>query len=154
MKICTACSTFSSLLIVLTHNTKKRLHYTLNTLHQTLHYRLTIHSKRMSKLSKLSITVSHTITAAVTLPPPSLPQLPLLLSNDWLVWCLFPLIGRCFLACKHLLLADTFVTKACFYRFFLHQTQSKRDGNVCEKAWRTLFIVSPGLHMPVCPSSQ
>ena len=69
MKICTACSTFSSLLIVLTHNTKKRLHYTLNTLHQTLHYRLTIHSKRMSKLSKLSITVSHTITAAVTLPP-------------------------------------------------------------------------------------
>ena len=32
-----ACSTFSSLLIVLNHNTKKRLHYTLNTLHQTLY---------------------------------------------------------------------------------------------------------------------
>ena len=40
-----ACSTFSSLLIVLTHNTKNRLHYTLNTLHQTQHNTLTIHFK-------------------------------------------------------------------------------------------------------------
>ena len=29
----TACSTFSSLLIVLTHNTKKQLYYTQNMLH-------------------------------------------------------------------------------------------------------------------------
>ena len=34
---------------------------------------------------------------------------------------------------------DTLVTKAHFYHFFLHQTQSKRDGNVREKAWQTLF---------------
>ena len=34
--------TFSSLLIVLTHKTKKRLDYILNTLHQTLHNTLTI----------------------------------------------------------------------------------------------------------------
>ena len=37
-----ACSTFSSLLLVLTHKTKKWLHYTLNTLHQTLHNTLII----------------------------------------------------------------------------------------------------------------
>ena len=29
---------------------------------------------------------------------------------------------------------DTLVTKACFYHFFLHQTQSKRDGNVRKKS--------------------
>ena len=63
------------------------------------------------------------------------------------MWCLFPPIGMCFLACKHFLVADTFMTKARFYRFFLHQTQSKRDGNV-HKVWRTLFIVSPVLDAP------
>ena len=31
------------------------------------------------------------------------------------------------------------MTKACFYHFFLHQTQSKCDGNVREKAWQTSF---------------
>ena len=51
----------------------------------------------------------------------------------------------------NLLLVDTFVTKARFYRFFLHQTQSKRDGNVREKAWRTLFTLSPVLDVPVRP---
>ena len=39
-----------------------------------------------------------------------------------------------FLASKHFLLADTFVKKICFYRFFLHQTQSKHDSNVREKS--------------------
>ena len=40
--------------------------------------------------------------------------------------------------------AETFMTKACFYGFFLHQTQSKRDGDVREKAWRMLlFIINP-----------
>ena len=50
-----------------------------------------------------------------------------------------------------LLLADTFVTKALFYCFFLHQTQSKHEGNVCEKAWQTLFTVSLVLDMPTHP---
>ena len=40
-----ACSTFSRLVIVLTHKAKKRLHCTLNTLHPTLHITLTTHSK-------------------------------------------------------------------------------------------------------------
>ena len=71
-----------------------------------------------------------------------------------LVWCFIPPIGTCFLACKHLLLADTFVTKGHFHRFFLHQTQSKHDDNVCEKAWWTLFIVNPGLDLPARPPSQ
>ena len=44
-----------------------------------------------------------------------------------------------FLACKHFLLADTFMTKASFYCFFLHQTRSKHDGNVHQKA---VFIIS------------
>ena len=48
----------------------------------------------------------------------------------------------------------SFMKNARFYHFFLHQTQSKRDSNVCEKAWRTLFIVCPVLDAPACPSSQ
>ena len=61
-----ACSTFSSLLIVLTHNTKNRLHYTLNTLHQTLHNTLTIHSKHaichksLNSQNLLSLSLSPT----------------------------------------------------------------------------------------------
>ena len=35
---------------------------------------------------------------------------------------------------------DTFVTKASFYHFFLHQTQSKCDGNVHEKALKKNVI--------------
>ena len=93
---------------------------------------------------------------------PSLPQPPLFLNNQitwfaiflWLMWCLFPPIGTCFIACKHLPLADTFVTKSRFYHFFLHQTQSKHDGNVREKAWWTSFTVSPVLDVPVRPSTR
>ena len=40
-------------------------------------------------------------------PPPSLPQLSLFLNNQTCCW-------------------DTFATKARFYHFFLHQTQSKQ----------------------------
>ena len=43
------------------------------------------------------------------------------------------------------------MTKARFYRFFLHQTQSKSDGNVHEKVWRTLFTLSPPLGVLVRP---
>ena len=46
------------------------------------------------------------------------------------------------------MLADTFVTKAHFYRFFLHQTQRKHDSNVREKVWGTLFTTSPVLDAP------
>ena len=119
----------------------------------------------MSQVSQLSkLTFSIIVTAAVTLPSPSLPQLLLFPSNhitwfaisfcDWLVWCLFPPIGTCFLACKHFLIADTFMSKASFYHFFLHQTQSKRDSSVCEKVWRTLFIINPVLDAPARPSTQ
>ena len=44
---------------------------------------------------------------------------------------------------------DTFMTKARFYHFFLHQTQRKHDGNVREKVWRTLFTLRPVLDVPV-----
>ena len=67
-------------------------------------------------------------------PPASLPQVPLFLSNQT---CCF----------------DTFVTKAHFYHY-LHQAQSKRDGNVREKVWWTLFTLSPGLDLPVRPSTR
>ena len=43
-----------------------------------------------------------------------------------------------FFACKHVLLANTFVREARFYCLFLQQTRSKRDSNVHEKAWWTL----------------
>ena len=46
------------------------------------------------------------------------------------------------------------MTTARFDRFFLHQTQSKRHGNVREKAWRTLFTLSPVLDLPVRPSTR
>ena len=81
----------------------------------------------LSQLTKIAISVAVCITAGVPPTTSSVPQQP------------------------NLLLADTFVTKAHFYHFFLHQTQSKRDGNVCEKAWRTLFTLSPVLDMPVRP---
>ena len=48
---------------------------------------------------------------------------------------------------------DTFMTKACFYHFFLHQTQSKHYGNVRQKAWRTLFTPSPVSDLMVHPST-
>ena len=53
MKSCNACSTFS-LLIVLTQYTKKRLHYTLNTLHQTLHNTLTIRGGQKYRYGNIS----------------------------------------------------------------------------------------------------
>ena len=115
----------------------------------------------MSQISQFSkLAVSITVTAAVTLPPRhshnflcssatksrSLPSF-----WHWLLWCLFPPIGMCFISCKHLPLADTFMTKARFYQFFLHQTQSKRDGNVGEKVWQTSFTLCPVLDVLVCP---
>ena len=66
---------------------------------------------QISQLSKLAISVAVCITAGVPHTTSPVPQQP------------------------NVLLADTFATKACFYYFFLHQTQSKCDGNVCEKAW-------------------
>ena len=57
--------------------TQKRLPYTLNTLHQTLHNTLTIHIKHAichkfpNSQNSLSLSLSITFTAAVTLPPPS-----------------------------------------------------------------------------------
>ena len=87
----------------------------------------------------ISTAVFVTITAAVffhlrpshNFPcPPATKSRGFLYHFVWLVWCLFPPIGTCFFACKHFLLADTLGTKSRFYRFFLHQTQSKCDGNV------------------------
>ena len=82
---------------------------------------------QISQLSKLAISVAVCITAGVPHTTSPVPQQP------------------------NLLLADTFVPKARFYRFFLHQTQSKRDGNVRKKAWRTLFTIRPVLDLPVRP---
>ena len=83
---------------------------------------------QISQLSNLTISVAVCITAGVpnkTSPVPLQPNL---------------LLGH-------------FVTKASFYRFFLHQTQSKRDGNVHEKAWQTFFTLSPVLDLQVRPSA-
>ena len=85
---------------------------------------------QISQLSKLAISVAVCITAGVPPTTSSVPQQP------------------------NLLLVDTFVTKARFYCFFLHQTQSKRDGNVREKAWWTLFTLSPVLDVLARASAQ
>ena len=101
-----ACSTFSSLLIVLTHNTNRQLHNTLNTLHQMLHNTLTIHSKH-AKCHK-SLNSQNSLSLSLSLfcccPSHSFPcssatnQITCFAIRfcDWLVWCLFPPIGMCF----------------------------------------------------------
>ena len=45
-------------------------------------------------------------------------------------------------ACKHFLLAETFMREARLNRFFLHQMCNKRDGNVSENSCHTLFMVT------------
>ena len=90
----------------------------------------TRYMSQISQLSKLAISVAVCITAGVPHTTSPVPQQP------------------------NLLLADTFMTKARFYHFFLHRTQSKRDGNVHKKAWRTLFTPSPVLDVPVCLSTR
>ena len=82
---------------------------------------------QISQLSKLTISVAVRITASVPHTTSPVPQQP------------------------KLLLVDTFRTKHHFYHFFLHQTQTKRDGNVREKALRTFFALSPVLDVPVRP---
>ena len=138
-----ACSTFSSLLIILTCKTKTTtLHYTP----KTPHYTLTIYSKHALSHKSLNSqnSLSITVTAAVTLSPSPLPQLPRVPQQPshvichiilWLVAVVLFSTNRntFFFACKHFLLADTFVTKAHFYCFFLHQKQSKRDGIIYRK---------------------
>ena len=79
---------------------------------------------QISQLSKLAISVAVCITAGV-------PHTTSLYLNS-----------------------QTFVTKARFYHFFLHQTQSKRGSKVREKALRTLFTPSPVLDMLVRPVRQ
>ena len=113
---------------------KKQLHYTLSTLNLTLHNTPTIHSKHAKCHKSLNsqyrcLYTDRRCLSIIRLRP----------SHNFL----FLNNQTCCL--------DTFVTKARFYRFFLHQTQSKRDGNVREKEWRTLFTLSPVLDVPVRP---
>ena len=117
-----ACSTFSSLLLVLTHKTKKCLHYTLNTLHQTLYDTLIIHSKHAICLKSLNSQNSPSLLLSLSTvcishrPSHSFPRSSATKSSDlsynffdWLVWCLFPPTGTCFFffclqtlpACRH-----------------------------------------------------
>ena len=104
-----ACSTFSSLLLVLTHKTKKCLHYTLNTLHQTLYDTLIIHSKHAICLKSLNSQNSPSLLLSLSTvcishrPSHSFPRSSATKSSDlsynffdWLVWCLFPPTGTCF----------------------------------------------------------
>ena len=80
------------------------------TRNTTLNTNYTLQTHYMSQISKLAISVAVCITTGVPHTTSPVLQQP------------------------NLLLVDTFVTKARFYHFFLHQTQSKRDGNVREKA--------------------
>ena len=84
---------------------------------------------QISQLSKLAISVTVCITTGIPHTTSPVPQKP------------------------NVLLADTLVIKACFYRFFLHQTQSKREGNIREKAWRTPLTLSPVGSVPMFPGS-
>ena len=106
---------------------------------------------QISQLSKLAVSIA--VCISFTLLLLSIPQLPpgpqqpnhaFCHISLWLVGVVpFSTDRNVFFACIHFLPADTFVREAHFYRLFLHQ--SKRDGNVREKVWRTLFIVSPVL---------
>ena len=120
VKNCTACSTFSSLLIVLTLKTKKRLYYTLNTLHNTLTIHST-HAKCHKSLKTRYLYHCHYYHHCRCL---SFSTMPISTNRKVGIMCF--------------LLANTFVRKACFYCFFLHQTRR----NIRKKVWGTLFIVS------------
>ena len=153
----TACSTFSSLL-VLTHWKKtkknKRLHYTLNTLHQKLHNALTIHSKHAKCHKSLNSQTSISLSLSLSL---SLPQIPPVLQqpNHMVCHVILWLVGVVLFSTNRkgsrtvffFLLANTtclrtLCEKSRFDHFFLHQTRSKRDGSVRKKAQWTLFIIS------------
>ena len=85
-----------SSLFWLTKQKKNRLHYTLNTPHQTLYDTIITHSKHATCHKSLNSHNSLSLS-------PSLPHLPLSLSNqitwfiirfcDWLVWWNFPAPG-------------------------------------------------------------
>ena len=98
---------------------------------------------------------SHSFTAVLptTSPTPQQPNHVVCHIILWLVGVVPFSTNRNVFSCLQTL-ANTFVTKARFYHFFLHETQSKHDGNVSEKAWRTLFTLSLVLDVLVCPSSQ
>ena len=106
----------------------RTIHTTLNTIQHTNYTLQTRYMSQISQLSNLAISVAVCITTSIPHTTSPIPQQP------------------------NLLLADTFVTKARLYSFFLHQTQSKHDGNVCEKVWRTLFTLSTVLDMLVRPA--
>ena len=122
----------------------------------------------MSQISQLSKTaiylcLSHChccCHSSASIPPTTspVPQQPYHVVCHVILWLVgvvpFSTNRNVFSCLQTLGLADTFVTKASFYRFFLHQTHSKHDGNVRVKAWRILFIASPVLDMPAHPSSQ
>ena len=131
IKSCTACSTFSFPSLFWLIKQKKRLHYTLITLHQTLHNTLTTHSKhgKCHKSLNSQYRCLYTDRRCLLIIRLCASHNFLFLNNQ--TCCL-----------------DTFVTKASFYRFFPHQTQSKCDGNVRIKSWRTLFTQGPVLDVP------
>ena len=113
----------------------------------------------MLNITNLS-TLPITVTAAVTLSPPSLQQLPPVPQQPNHVVChvILWLVGVVpfstnrkgssivFFFCLQTLPAcGHFHERSPFWPFFLHQMHSKHYGNVCEKAWWTLFIISPVL---------
>ena len=106
---------------------KKRPHYTLNTILHTNYTLQTCCHKSLNSQNLLSLSPSLSLFR---------------LSHNFL----FLNNQTCCL--------DTFVTKARLYRFFLHQTQSKRDGNVREKACWTLFTLCLVLDLPVHLSTR
>ena len=157
-----SCLLHIQLLLVLTHNTKKCLHYTLNMLHQiphTTHWLHTPNTLNVTNLSTLKPRCLYhclTVTAAVILSLTSLPQLPPVpqLPNHMFCHIILWLVGvvpfstnsfhNVFLPANTSCL-QTLSWKASFYCLFLQQTHSKHVDNVSEKARRTLFIVAPVL---------
>ena len=123
---------------------------------------LPLQTRYMSQISQLSkLAISITVTVAVTLSPPSLPQLPPVpqQSNHMFCHIILWLVGvvpfstnrNMFFCLQTLPACGHFCDKSPFCHFFLHQTQSKRDGNVRKKALWTLFIVN---QVPLRPSTQ
>ena len=130
-----ACPTFSSLLPVLTHNTKNDyttflIHYTKHHITHLLYTPNTLYVTNLSTLKTCHLChcLYHRQRPSHNFPSSSATKLA---------------------ACGH------FCDKSPFLLFLpAPDTKQTWRRNVREKAWRTLFTLSPVLDLPVRPSSR
>ena len=117
---------------------KKRIHSTLNTLHQTLHNTLTIHFTSLL----LSLFPAAPPTTSVCSSATKSRVMPY---HFVIGWCgaFWHQKEHVFFSCKHFLLANTFVTKARFLPF-LTAPDTKQMWWQCSRSEADIFYRKSG----------